>query len=41
MFLVSLQTGSPGTGYQQTWNFAIYPAQIEAYWDEFVRSVLG
>ena len=21
MFLVSLQTGSPGTGYQQTWNF--------------------
>jgi spermidine/putrescine transport system permease protein len=39
MFLVSLQTGSPGTGYQQTWNFANYPTQIEAYWDEFVRSV--
>ncbi len=40
MFLVSLQTGSPGTGYQQTWNFANYPEQISAYWDEFVRSVL-
>ncbi|MCY7419546.1 MAG: ABC transporter permease [Chloroflexi bacterium] len=39
MFLVSLQTGSPGTGYQQTWNFANYPAQISAYWDEFVRSI--
>jgi len=39
MFLVSLQTGSPGTGYQQTWNFANYPAQISTYWDEFVRSV--
>ncbi len=40
MFLVSLQTGSPGTGYQQTWNFANYPEQISAYWDEFVRSVI-
>ena len=39
MFLVSLQTGSPGTGYQQTWNFGIYPEQIAKYWDEFVRSV--
>jgi spermidine/putrescine transport system permease protein len=40
MFLVSLQTGSPGTGYQQTWNFAAYPQQIEAHWDEFARSIV-
>jgi spermidine/putrescine transport system permease protein len=39
MFLVSLQTGSPGTGYQQTWNFAIYPAQLAAYGDELIRSI--
>jgi spermidine/putrescine transport system permease protein len=40
MFLVSLQTGSPGTGYQQTWNFAIYPEQVSEYGDVFVRSVI-
>src|SRR6187549_1927970 len=39
MFLVSLQTGSPGTGYQQTWNFSAYPEQIAAHWDEFARSI--
>jgi len=39
MFLVSLQTGSPGTGYQQTWNFGIYAEQVSEYWDELVRSV--
>jgi spermidine/putrescine transport system permease protein len=39
MFLVSLQTGSPGTGYQMTWNFSNYPEQIAKYWDEFVRSI--
>jgi spermidine/putrescine transport system permease protein len=39
MFLVSLQTGSPGTGYQQTWNFGIYVDQIREYWDELIRSV--
>ncbi len=40
MFLVSLQTGSPGTGYQQTWNFGIYVQQVTTYWDEFARSLL-
>ncbi len=40
MFLVSMQTGSLGSGYQQTWNLAIYPEQISEYWDEFVRSVV-
>ena len=40
MFLVSMQTGSLGAGYQQTFNLAIYPQQISKYWDEFVRSVV-
>jgi spermidine/putrescine transport system permease protein len=40
MFLVSMQTGSLGSGYQQTWNLSIYPEQISEYWDEFVRSVV-
>jgi spermidine/putrescine transport system permease protein len=39
MFLVSLQTGSPGTGYELTWNLGNYQKQIERYGDEFVRSV--
>ncbi len=39
MFLVSLQTGSPGTGYEQTWNVGIYADQLAKYWDELVRSI--
>lgn len=40
MFLVSLQTGTIQTGYQQTWNLAVYPAAIAEYWNVFLRSVL-
>jgi spermidine/putrescine transport system permease protein len=40
MFLVSLQTGSIRTGYEQTWNFAIYPEQLADNWDQFVRSIV-
>jgi spermidine/putrescine transport system permease protein len=39
MFLVSMQTGSPGTGYTQTWDLSIYPEVISDYWEEMVRSV--
>ena len=39
MFLVSLQTGSIQTGYEQTWNLAVYPTAIAEYWDVFLRSV--
>lgn len=38
MLLVSLQQGTFDTGYQLTWNFAIYPTVIAEYWDLFVRS---
>jgi spermidine/putrescine transport system permease protein len=40
MFLVSLESGSPGTGYQLTWHFGNYAEQITKYWDDFVRSVV-
>jgi len=39
MFLVSMQTGSPGTGYTQTFDLSIYPRLIDEYWEEMVRSV--
>jgi spermidine/putrescine transport system permease protein len=39
MFLVSMQTGSPGTGYTQTFDLSIYPKLIGDYWEEMVRSV--
>jgi spermidine/putrescine transport system permease protein len=39
MFLVSMQTGSPGTGYTQTWDLSIYPEVISDYWEEMGRSV--
>ena len=39
MLIVSLQEGSLGTGYQLTWNFAIYPEVIGEYWDLFARSI--
>jgi spermidine/putrescine transport system permease protein len=38
MLLISLQTGTFDTGYQLTWNFAIYPEVIGEYWDLYVRS---
>lgn len=40
MFLVSMQTGSPGTGYTQTFDLSIYPQLIDQYWEEMVRSVI-
>jgi len=39
MFLVSMQTGSPGTGYTQTLDLSIYPRLLGDYWEEMVRSV--
>ena len=40
MFLVSLWTGSIGSGYRQTFNFAIYPDALSRYAEEFLRSML-
>jgi spermidine/putrescine transport system permease protein len=40
MFLVSLQEGTFDTGYQLTWNFAIYPEVVAQYWDLYVRSAV-
>jgi spermidine/putrescine transport system permease protein len=40
MLLISLQTGTFDTGYEQTWNFAIYPEVIAEYWDLYARSFL-
>jgi spermidine/putrescine transport system permease protein len=39
MFLVSLQEGSLGAGYELTWNFAIYPEVLAEYGDLFLRSI--
>jgi spermidine/putrescine transport system permease protein len=38
MLLISLQTGTFDTGYQLTWNFAIYPEVIAEYGDLYLRS---
>ena len=40
MLLVSLQVGTFDTGYQLTWNFAIYPEVVAEYWDLYVRSAV-
>jgi len=40
MLLVSLQQGTFDTGYQQTWNFGIYPEVISQYWELYVRSAV-
>ena len=40
MLLASLQTGTFDTGYQLTWNFAIYPHVVGRYWELFVRSTI-
>jgi spermidine/putrescine transport system permease protein len=40
MFIVSLQEGSLGAGYELTWNFSIYPEVIAEYGEIFVRSAM-
>jgi spermidine/putrescine transport system permease protein len=40
MLLVSLQQGTFDSGYQQTWNFGIYPEVITQYWELYVRSAV-
>jgi spermidine/putrescine transport system permease protein len=40
MLVMSLQEGSLGTGYELTWNFAIYPQVIADYGEIFVRSAI-
>jgi spermidine/putrescine transport system permease protein len=39
MLLVSLEEGNLASGFELTWNFAIYPEVLSQYWDLFVRSV--
>jgi spermidine/putrescine transport system permease protein len=39
MFLVSLWTGNAETGYELTFNFAIYPEAFSEYWPWITRSV--
>jgi spermidine/putrescine transport system permease protein len=36
---VSLQTGSPETGYTLTWHFQTYVDAVSTYWGHFVRSI--
>lgn len=40
MFLVSLWTGNITDGYQQTWNWAIYPEAVAEYWPWIFRSIV-
>ena len=40
MFLTSLWTGNLDSGYQQTWNWAIYPEAISEYWAWLARSIV-
>jgi spermidine/putrescine transport system permease protein len=40
MFIVSLQEGSLGAGYELTWNFSIYPEVIAEYGEIFIRSAV-
>jgi spermidine/putrescine transport system permease protein len=40
MALVSLQEGSLSTGFELTWNFAIYPEVIAEFGSLFVRSII-
>jgi spermidine/putrescine transport system permease protein len=39
MLLVSLEEGNLASGFELTWNFAIYPEVLSQYWDLFVRSI--
>src|SRR6188474_2521138 len=40
MFLTSLWTGNLDSGYQQTWNWGIYPEAIGEYWPWLARSIV-
>ena len=40
MFLVSLWTGNVEDGYEQTWNWGIYPEAITEYWPWLGRSIV-
>ncbi len=40
MFLVSLWTGDIQAGFQQTWNWGIYPQAIDEYWPWIARSIV-
>ena len=40
MFLVSLWTGNIKDGFQQTWNWGIYPEAITEYWPWIARSIV-
>src|SRR5262245_35944442 len=40
MFLVSLWTGNVEAGYEQTWNWGIYPEAITEYWPWLARSIV-
>ena len=39
MSLVSLQTGSLGTGFELTWNFGVYPEVVERWSTQIIRSL--
>ena len=40
MFLVSLWTGNINDGFQQSWNWGIYPEAIQEYWPWIARSIV-
>jgi len=40
MFLVSLWTGNLQDGFQQTWNWGIYPQAFSEYWPWIARSIV-
>ena len=40
MFLVSLWTGNIQDGFQQSWNWAIYPEALNEYWPWIARSII-
>jgi spermidine/putrescine transport system permease protein len=40
MFLVSLWTGNVEQGFQQSWNWSIYPESISQYWEWIARSIV-
>ena len=40
MAVLSLSEGTLGSGFNLTWNFAIYPEVIQQYGELFVRSVV-
>ena len=40
MFLVSLWTGNVQDGFEQTWNWGIYPEAVTEYWPWIARSIV-